>query len=639
LQGYAELGCVKAGRDLVGTSPQISGLGWVLGRGAFLTPTHCADASASSGVERQQTDSCRKLSVVIESHNATDATVPATGIKGPGTVRVGGTEGAMKRWVRVGGIVAGIVVLLLILLPLLINVNSFRPKVESEASTALGRQVEVGDLSLSLLSGSVGAENVAIADDPAFSKSSFVTAKSLKVGVELMPLIFSKQLNVTDITLDSPQITLLKAANGKWNFSTIGGASAKKPEQTKSGGSVPTNFSVEKLSVKHGQLLVGKANASTKPMAYDDVDISVKNFSFTSQFTFELTAKLPGSGDVDISGNAGPINAEDAAKTPLATKVKLNDLNIAALGIIDPATGIAGLANFDGTLTSDGSRGKAVGVLTAKQLKFSPKGSPAPKTVTVRHTVDLDLENQSGTIAQGDVAIGTAQAHLTGTFHSQGDAEVVNLKLNGPNMPVDELQPMLPSAGVVLPSGSQLKGGTLSAELAIVGPLDKLVITGPVRLANTQLVNFDLGSKLGALSAFAGKAVSKPDTEIENASLNARVAPEGTKADNINLNVPAIGVITGAGTVSPEGALSFKMLADLHGGVVGGLSKVAGTGSRQGGIPFAIEGTTSSPNFVPEIGGAVVGVAKGELTNVAKGQVPGATNVTKGVGGLLGRKK
>jgi AsmA protein len=162
-----------------------------------------------------------------------------------------------------------------------------------------------------------------------------------------------------------------------------------------------------------------------------------------------------------------------------------------------------------------------------------------------------------------------------------------------------------------------------------------LVITGPVRLANTQLANYDLGSKLGALSAYAGKSVSNRDTSIQNASLDARVAPEGTNANNINLNVPALGVITGAGTVSPEGALAFKMVADLHGGVVGGLSKVAGAGSGQGGIPFAIEGTTTDPKFVPQVGGVVAGVAKGELANVAKGQIPVAGNVTKGVGGLL----
>ncbi len=544
-----------------------------------------------------------------------------------------------KRWLRIAGIAVAVFLVLLITLPFLINVNSFRPKIESEASAALGRQVTLGNLSLSILSGSVDAENIAIGDDPAFSKSPFVTAKSLKVGIELMPLIFSKQLNVTDITLDAPQITLLRTANGKWNFSSVGGPYAQKtPQATKSGGGAPPTFSIAELNVKHGKLIVGKASSRTKPVIYDDVNISVKNFSFTAQSPFELTAKLPGSGDVNISGKAGPINAEDAAKTPLAMTIKVDNMNIEALGIIDPAAGIGGLASFEGTLSSDGSRAKAVGLFTGSKLRFSPKGTPAPKTVAIKHTVDLDLDKQLGTISQGDVAIGTAQAHLTGTFQSEGEEEMVHLKLNAPNMPVDELEPMLPSMGVVLPSGAQLKGGTLSAELAIAGPLDKLVITGPVRLVDTRLTNFDLGSKLGALSAFAGKAVSNPDTSIQNASLNAQIAPEGTKADNIDLNVPAIGVITGAGTVSPSGELAFKMLANLHGGVVGGLSKVAGAASGQGGVPFAIEGTTANPKFVPEVGGAVAGLAKGELTNVAKGQVPGAKNVTKGLSGVFGKK-
>src|ERR1700732_3301716 len=128
----------------------------------------------------------------------------------------------MKRILKIGAIAFAILLVILIALPLLINVNSFRPKIESELMSALGRQVTMGNLSLSILSGSVVADNIAIAEDPAFGKSPFITAKSLKVGVELMPLIFSKQLNVTDIELEHPEITLLKAANRKWNFSSVG---------------------------------------------------------------------------------------------------------------------------------------------------------------------------------------------------------------------------------------------------------------------------------------------------------------------------------------------------------------------------------------------------------------------------------
>jgi AsmA-like protein len=119
-----------------------------------------------------------------------------------------------KRWLRIAGIVIGVLLVLLIVLPFVIDVNSFRPKIESEATNALGRQVKMGDLSLSILSGTVGIQDISIADDPAFSKSPFVTAKSLKVGIELIPLIFSKELNVTRVALNAPQITLLKAPNG-----------------------------------------------------------------------------------------------------------------------------------------------------------------------------------------------------------------------------------------------------------------------------------------------------------------------------------------------------------------------------------------------------------------------------------------
>ena len=75
----------------------------------------------------------------------------------------------MKKMHRNIGIGVAAFIVLLLLLPLFINVNSFRPKIESELSNALGRKVELGDLSLSILRGRVSAANIRIADDPAFS--------------------------------------------------------------------------------------------------------------------------------------------------------------------------------------------------------------------------------------------------------------------------------------------------------------------------------------------------------------------------------------------------------------------------------------------------------------------------------------
>jgi len=544
-----------------------------------------------------------------------------------------------KRWLRFVLIAVAVIFVIILVLPLLINVNSYRPKIEADASSALGRQVTVGNLSLSLFSGSVEADNVAIADDPAFSKSPFVTAKSLKIGVELMPLIFSKELKITEIVLEQPQITLLNTANGKWNYSSLGGAAEKKPEEAKPGaGAAAAGLSVGKLNINNGVLMVGRANSNVKPRVYDKVNVKVTDFSATSQFPFKLTANTPSGGTVEVSGKAGPINQTDVSKTPFESAVKVNNMNLAATGFIDPASGIGGLANFDGTLTSNGSQAKAVGTFTGTKLTLAPKATPGPETVVIKHAVDVDLDKQSGTLTQGDISIGKAQAHLTGPFHTEGETEVVNLKLNGPSMSVDALEAMLPALGITLPSGSRLKGGTMSVDLAITGPIDKMVVTGPVKISDTTLANFNLGAKLGALSAFTGKAVSQPDTSIRNISSNVRVSLGGKQLDAINLDVPAIGVITGAGTISPEGALNFKMLANLHGGMVGGVTKVAAVGSGQSGIPFAVEGTASDPHFLPELGGVAAGLAAGAVKGAVGGATGTATAPAKALGGLIKKK-
>src|ERR1700693_3556390 len=140
------------------------------------------------------------------------------------------SEVVMSRTLRYILIAVGVLIVLLIVAPFFIPVNQFKPTIEEKASTALGRKVQLGNLSLSLLHGALSAQDLSVGDDPKFSPSPFLTAKSLSVGVEIMPLIFSKQLNVTDIVIDEPQVTLLKNPAGEWNYSTIGGSSSPAPK-------------------------------------------------------------------------------------------------------------------------------------------------------------------------------------------------------------------------------------------------------------------------------------------------------------------------------------------------------------------------------------------------------------------------
>lgn len=536
----------------------------------------------------------------------------------------------MKRNLKWIAVVIAVLTVVVVALPFLINVNSFRPQIESDLTDALGRKVTVGNLKLSILSGSVGAEEIAIADDPAFASAPFIRAKALNVGVELMPLIFSKQLHVTELSLLEPQVVLVRDPAGRWNFSTLGGKAAAKPADTST--SVPQGLSVGKLTIKDGQVSIAEGTGVTKNHLYQNVDVSVKDFSFTSQFPFTLSADLPGGGTLKLDGTAGPINPNDAAVTPLQAKVEVKKLDWGKSGFIDPATGIGGVADFDGTVTSDGHQALSNGNMTADSLKLSPKGSPAKSSVSVRYATTYDLQKQTGQLTQADASVGKAVAKLVGTFDLHGESAAVNLKLNADGMPVDDLVTLLPPLGVVLPSGSSLRGGTLSADLTVIGPVDKLVINGPVKLVNTKLAGFDMASKMSSILSLGsmGGAKNGSDTVIENFSSDVHVSPGGVQTENINLVVPNLATVIGSGTVSPENALDYKMSAKLSGGLGGGLTAVAGGG--KGGIPFFIQGTSADPKFVPDVKGMVTS----QLGKLGGQDVQGLTSA---VGGLFGKKK
>src|ERR1700732_2423426 len=90
----------------------------------------------------------------------------------------------VSRKLRIIFVSIGIFLLVLLLVPFLIPGNQFRPSIEEKTTAALGRKVKLGNLRLSLFSSSLAAEDLSIGDDPNFSPSPFLTAKSLKVGVE-----------------------------------------------------------------------------------------------------------------------------------------------------------------------------------------------------------------------------------------------------------------------------------------------------------------------------------------------------------------------------------------------------------------------------------------------------------------------
>jgi AsmA protein len=571
----------------------------------------------------------------------------------------------MRRTLRVILVIVVVLVVLVLVAPFLIPVNQFRPTIEEKASAALGRKVDVGNLSLSLFTGSLAADNLSIADDPKFSKSPFLSAKSIQVGVDLLPLILRKELNIRAIVIDSPEVTLLRSGAGEWNYSSFGAAAKSQGKQAP-----PTprtqqslgEFSVEKLELRNGRIVIGSIN-SQKHSTYDKVDLTATNVSLTGKFPVTLTATLPGGGDLKLDGTAGPLDQENTALTPVNAKLTVNNLNLATTGVLDPSAGLGGLLDLNASIVSQNGESSVKGGAKLSKALLIAGGSPSAIPVVVDFNTKYDLRKGRGVLEPSALKIGNAVSHLSGTYEvpAESDAVTLHVKVEGQDMPAKDLEAFLPALGIHVPTGASLQAGTVNTNLELSGPTNKLVTSGNVGMFNAKLAGFDLGSKMSTITALTGLKTGQ-DLDIQKLSSNVRMAPDGIQAENFNAVVPALGTLIGGGTINSKNSLDFKMAATLatsatfsssNGGPVSGIGGILGTigggkaGCKGATIPFQIHGTTADPKFVPDVGGIAASLLKTQLgcagTSAGASQLQqleqNPNNPIDAIGGLLKKKK
>jgi hypothetical protein len=112
---------------------------------------------------------------------------------------------------------AGAIVFAGVIVPL-IHANRFRAQIQTALENALGRKVEIGEVTLHLLTGpGFQLQNVVVGEDPAFGIEPFAYMSSMQARLRLRTL-WTGQIRVASLTLVEPSINLTKNAQGRWNF-------------------------------------------------------------------------------------------------------------------------------------------------------------------------------------------------------------------------------------------------------------------------------------------------------------------------------------------------------------------------------------------------------------------------------------
>lgn len=180
------------------------------------------------------------------------------------------------RWLLITAAVAGLLVILTaLLLPVLIDINSYRGLIQERAEAALGRKVTLGPMSLSVLP----RLGIAIQDPEV---EGLLRAESLIVGVRLMPLLLSGTIDVRKVVLERPEVTLARDSQGAWNLGLLGASGEAAPPPGDAARETGRSFKLGSLVVKDALLRLRDESGSTGERT--------------------LEARLSLAGSIDVNG-------------------------------------------------------------------------------------------------------------------------------------------------------------------------------------------------------------------------------------------------------------------------------------------------------------------------------------------------
>lgn len=311
----------------------------------------------------------------------------------------------MKKTLKIGGGILAVIIVLLLVAPFFINLNSYKGLIAEKAKEATGRDLVIdGDISLSLLPiPSVSVEGIKFGNAAEGSAANMAEIEKVKVKVALMPLLSGKA-EVKSVELVKPTIVLEKLPDGKgnWDISTGGSTETTEaaPATAESGGS-KFDLSIEGASITDGTLIYRDlTTASEQKVENLNVDLSLDSLQGPFKATGGVTAiGMPLGFDVAV-GRLDP-----SQPMPINLTLKVEDANA--------TVGFSGQADLKAAETADQP------IVTGK---LTGKGDSVAKLIAVLS----GGKAEEGPLAQafaldGDIVAGKTAADLKNFTASLGD--------------------------------------------------------------------------------------------------------------------------------------------------------------------------------------------------------------------------
>lgn len=189
-----------------------------------------------------------------------------------------------RPWLRRSAWAVLAAVLLVQGVSLLLRSGWLHAPLRQRLAAAFGRPVEVQDFAVSLLGGPrLEANNVTVAEDPAFGNEYFLRTQQLTAGIRWTAL-FAGRLEFDTLSLKRPSLNVVRNPDGRWNLESW------LPPAAEASGASKTAPRFSKLAIEEGRINF-KRGIEKLPFAFKNVSGSVTEEG-SGRWRLDLEAEL-----------------------------------------------------------------------------------------------------------------------------------------------------------------------------------------------------------------------------------------------------------------------------------------------------------------------------------------------------------
>ena len=450
----------------------------------------------------------------------------------------------MKSFFKWGAIIVGglavIIIAALLIIPMFVDVQKYKPVLENKVVEATGRPFSVGDdLKLSLFPwAGVSFSNLQLGNPAGFSEKEFLNVKSFEVRVKLLPLI-SKEIEIKRFVMDEPRIVLVKNKNGRGNWEQPKQqkeAAAKKPAPGDSpagmGGLPISALTVGNFSIKNGSALWIDHTTNTRKEV-KDISLILKDVSLDRPVQLKFSAELD-KKPLNLEGTVGPVGS-GFEKGVIPLDLSLKAFKLLALHLNGNLENPATTPGVDNDITVDKFSPRELVAALGQDFPIETTDPKALSSVDLKAHIKADANRAS--VSNGVMNLDQSQLNFSATA-AQFTLPNLKFDLNLDKINLDRYMPPKSDQPSAEKAPAPAKGQKKKTDYT---PLRRLILDGLIKIgqltiskANVQDVHLQVKAKNGIFNLDPmklnmyqgnanGKALLNVVKDIPTSSLNLKI--------------------------------------------------------------------------------------------------------------------